>query len=146
MKSLTVLLIGSFLTSEIRMRFCLVALLVGLLVCIFTPPYARLCVMEASAAPFRIYLKHGRTIGPNCMCFSAPSLASLSASSFPWAPECPFTHRNVVTADLALSVAAASRNSPALATPIHPLSSHLWSGTKGGTFTPARTTAYISPV
>ncbi len=95
--------------------------------------------------------------------FCAPSFTSLSLSSFPSIPLCPFTHLKDVLADLFFSRYAAFLNSAVLSIPIHPWSSHFlrfWvspfmtyiesdaisRGMKCGVFCRAAITAASSPI
>ena len=91
--------------------------------CEFIPLYAIAWVMAASLAPCRSNLTGIARSMWSGSGSRAPSLASLSLSSFPSAPLCPFTHWNDVVAVLCFRVATAALKMAAFFTPIHPMSS-----------------------
>src|SRR6266404_1756556 len=72
--------------------------------------YTSACVMEASLAPCRSNFTGTDRLMGSGSGSCAPSLASLSLSSFPVSPSCPLTHWKVVVAVLCFSVAAAALN------------------------------------
>ena len=87
------------------------------------PLYARACVSVAILAPCRsnsFGISRSRLSGAGLL---APSLASLSLSSFPF-PSCPLIHWKEVVAMRCFSMCAAFLKKGAFFIPIQPLSSH----------------------